>query len=83
MPGYRVPPSLFNLDKNVLDRYICSECELLLKDPVQLPCKHRLCKSCAPDGLLARCPRNDCKKDFVQENGTMVSLVVVATPSMP
>ena len=77
MPGYRLPLSVFK-DKNVRDhpdRYICSKCELLPKDPVQLLCGHRLCESCA-DCLLvqARCPREDCKKDFIQENETMVSL---------
>ena len=80
MPGYRVPLSVFK-DRNRLnlDRYICSECELFLKDPVQLHCcEHRVCQSCA-DGLLvlAKCPREDCKKDFVQDNGTMVSPVVL------
>ena len=74
MPGYSVPPSLLNcLD---LNRYLCSKCELLLKDPVLPCCGHRLCKSCA-DGLPApaKCPRQDCKKYFVQENGETVSLV--------
>ena len=77
MPGYSVPLRLLK-DKNRLDldRYVCSKCELLLKDPVFPRCGHRLCKSCA-GGLPApaKCPRQDCKKDFVQENGEMVSLV--------
>ena len=77
MPGYSVPRRLLK-NKNCLDldRYVCSKCELLLKDPVLPCCGHRLCKSCA-DGLPApaKCPRQDCKKDFVQENGEIVSLV--------
>ena len=77
MPGYSVPLRLLKVKNRLdLDRYVCSKCELLLKDPVLPRCGHRLCKSCA-DGLPApaKCPRQDCKQDFVKENEEMVSFI--------
>ena len=84
MPGYCVSRDIFK-DGDVLDRehdrYVCSECQLLLKDPVQLTrCGHRLCISCAEDILAghapAQCPRQDCKQDFAQKYGASVSLAM-------
>jgi len=38
-------------NKNILDvKYICSECLLILRNPVQLSqCGHRQCQSCIDD----------------------------------
>ena len=77
MPGYSVSSDIFKDGVFDRDRYVCLKCELLLKDPVQLCCGHRLCKSCAEDILAekapAQCPRQDCKQDFAQKAGVSVS----------
>ena len=59
-----------------MTRYICSKCKLLLKDPVQFSCGHRICKSCADEILakdfLPRCPKDDCGEVVEVEDGKYV-----------
>ena len=74
MPGSKVPKKIFK-NSDSFDRYSCSKCNLLLKDPVQLGCGHRICRSCA-DELIAnestsKCP--DCKDDIDDEDGAKVN----------
>ena len=75
MSGYNVPKENFR-DGAAVDRLCCVECKLLLKDPVQISCGHRLCKSCADklldSGSAALCP--ECNEELEDEDGTMVSL---------
>ena len=67
MPGHSVSKDIFKNSQDTND-YLCSECKLLLKDPVQPICGHRLCKSCADDILQRhatpgpRCP--ECNELF-------------------
>jgi len=36
-------------NKNILDKkFICPLCSLILHDPIQLNCGHRVCQSCIP-----------------------------------
>ncbi|XP_070563452.1 TNF receptor-associated factor 2-like isoform X2 [Ptychodera flava] len=47
MPGY--PKQLF---RNTLEsKYLCTKCELILKEPVQTSCGHRYCGPCIDDIL--------------------------------
>jgi len=39
-------PSIFDAD-TVDDKYLCNECKKVLRDPVQAPCGHRLCRMCS------------------------------------
>ena len=54
-----------------LEQFCCVKCTLLLKDPVQPACGHRLCKSCADDIInqedTPRCP--ECNEVFEDEDG--------------
>ena len=76
MPGHNVSKDIFK-NSRALNDYLCSECKLLLKDPVQPACGHRLCKSCA-DGILQRpatlscCP--ECDETFDKEDDVYVSV---------
>ena len=77
MPGYSVLNRIFR-DSEALNRYHCSECKLLLKEPVQSSCGHRFCRSCADD-ILSRdappqCPLTDCREPFDEEDGMHVSV---------
>ena len=74
MPGYPIYIGIFK-DSNALNRFLCPKCYLLLKDPVQPSCGHRICSSCAED-ILAEdaspvCP--DCREPFDDEDGAYVS----------
>lgn len=74
MPGNKVPKKIFK-NSDSLHRYSCIECNLLLQDPVQLGCGHRVCKTCA-DELIAnhestpKCP--ECKEVIDEEDGAKV-----------
>ena len=76
MPGYAFNKTAFK-DQDALKRYLCPSCELLLKDPVQPTCGHRLCKSCAEDILKGEnrptCPQPACGEEFDDEDGAFVS----------
>lgn len=41
MPGYKI--STFSSE---LQRYLCPNCTFILREPIQLTCGHRLCRSC-------------------------------------
>ena len=75
MPGHCVSKDIFKNSRSFED-YICPECNLLLKEPVQLvSCGHRLCKSCA-DELHAppRCPAAECEELCdIEDDGAYVS----------
>ena len=77
MPGYALNKTLFK-NQDALKRYLCPSCGLLLKDPVQPTCGHRLCKSCAKDILNDEnhpiCPHPACGEEFSDEDGTFVSI---------
>ncbi|CAF0926718.1 unnamed protein product [Rotaria sordida] len=46
--------------------FLCRICSLILRDPVQLLCGHRQCKSCVEsiDGEVVKCP--ECKKESLK-----------------
>ena len=75
MPGYPFKDVIFK-NNDYFPDFRCPECELLLKDPVQLlGCGHLLCKSCA-EGIISRypspvCPEEDCREPFDDENGNV------------
>jgi hypothetical protein len=55
---------------------------LFLKEPVQLLCGDRLCKSCA-DEIIGQhaspvCPQADCGEPMDNEDGAYVSLIFFA-----
>ena len=79
MPGYSFQKKNFKEGTN-LNGFICWECDLLLREPVQIACGHRLCKSCADEllqsGLPAQCPVQDCRELIEDEDGAKVSLFV-------
>ena len=82
MPGVFAPDKskpIFK-DADALNRYLCSKCHSLLKDPVQPSCGHRMCRSCADDILESeaqpRCPVVDCEESFDEEDGVYVSYYV-------
>ena len=60
------------------DRYNCVECKLLLQDPVQLSCGHRVCKNCADElisnagEITPQCP--ECGDEISEEDGMKVSI---------
>ena len=72
MPGLTAPRDVFKgASKQSFEQFCCIECKLLLNDPVQPACGHRLCKSCA-DSLIKeekspRCP--ECGEEFDEEDG--------------
>ena len=83
MPGYPIYIAIFK-DSNTLSRFRCPKCDLLLNDPVQPACGHRMCKSCA-DEILAEdtsplCPHADCREPFDNEDGAYVSYLVLLEP---
>ena len=80
MPGHNIAKKYFQ-DSAAFDRYSCVDCKLLLKEPVQTWCGHRLCKSCADEllgsrgGPAARCPECREQLDDWDEDGVKVSRV--------
>ncbi|CAF4541496.1 unnamed protein product [Rotaria socialis] len=62
-------------NKHAIDSvYICQICDLILRDPVQLNCGDRLCKSCveAKEGEKIQCPacgEQSDKKDVLLDRG--------------
>ena len=75
MPGIKIPRSAFK-GEVALEQFCCVSCKLVLKEPVQAPCGHRLCKSCADEIIgsrqptIPRCP--ECEEEFEQEDGAQV-----------
>lgn len=67
-------------DGESLDRYSCVKCNLLLQDPVQLSCGHRVCKICA-DELISettpQCP--ECGEEVSEEDGVKVDINYIST----
>ena len=45
--GY--PIEVLNAEGNLDPKYLCSLCELVLRQPVQSFCGHRFCQSCVTD----------------------------------
>ena len=80
MPGYEIHKPLFKeLDSNRPERFVCSLCEKLLRDPVQVGCGHRFCQSCADDIIKStnrpKCSLQDCGEEFSEEDGVYVSIL--------
>jgi hypothetical protein len=73
MPGIKLPKNVFKGDVAV-DQFYCVSCKLLLRDPVQAACGHRLCKSCADEIIknetTPQCP--ECGEGFDEEDGVKV-----------
>ena len=69
MPGYEISKVL--KDHDHLEHLVCSSCEKLLRDPVQLVCGHRLCQSCADDIIRSnnrpKCSLQECGEEFSEE----------------
>jgi hypothetical protein len=81
MSGYPIDGIIFK-NQDDFNHYLCSKCDLLLKEPVQPSCGHRLCKSCA-DEIIAKhasppCPQADCEEPFDNEDGEYVSKLIFA-----
>ena len=75
MARNKIPRKIFK-DSESVSQFSCSECRLLLEDPVQLSCGHRLCKCCA-DELVSnettpKCPAAECNEEIVEEDGVKV-----------
>ncbi|CAM2727229.1 unnamed protein product [Rotaria socialis] len=81
-PSISTPTQLFTRrmgfnakNKHAIDSvYICQICDLILRDPVQLNCGDRLCKSCveAKEGEKIQCPacgEQSDKKDVLLDRG--------------
>ena len=72
MPGLTAPRTIFKGGaEHNFEQLCCVKCNLLLNDPVQPACGHRLCKSCA-DNIIEekktpRCP--ECDEVFDDEDG--------------
>lgn len=81
MPGHPIDMVNFK-DNDAFNRYRCPECNLLLKEAVQLSCGHRLCRSCAEARTAEYspqlCPVADCKEPIDAEDGLYVSYWQVA-----
>ena len=73
MPGIKVPAKVFKGEAPA-DQFHCVSCKLLLREPVQAACGHRLCKSCADEIIkneaIPQCP--ECGEDFDEEDGVQV-----------
>ena len=73
MPGIKLPKNVFKSDI-AIDQFHCVNCKLLLKEPVQAACGHRLCKSCADEIIenetKPQCP--ECGEEFDEEDGVQV-----------
>lgn len=73
MPGIKLPKNVFKGDVAV-DQFHCVSCKLLLRDPVQAACGHRLCKSCADEIIknetTPQC--TECGEGFDEEDGVQV-----------
>ena len=72
-------------DKDAYERLKCPRCKLLLNDPVQPSCGHRLCRTCADEIINTgpsppSCPLEDCQEEFELEDGEPVRALVVPTP---
>lgn len=84
MPGHKLNKTLFK-DQVALQRLLCPLCGLLLRDPVQPTCGHRLCKSCAEDIISGEnhptCPQQACGEEFSDEDGAFVSVVLHNVPA--
>ncbi|UJR16078.1 hypothetical protein I4U23_002991 [Adineta vaga] len=51
MPGFNCS----NI-KEIVKNYVCPDCDLILKDPIQLDCGHRICEECIKhDEELIQC----------------------------
>ena len=78
MPGHLIESAHFK-DKDAFNRNRCPKCNLLLKDPVQPSCGHRICMSCAEDIIAEHssplCPQADCREPFDNEDGAYVSSI--------
>ena len=76
MPGYKLNKLLFK-DQDALRRLLCPSCRLLLCDPVQPTCGHRICQSCAEEIIKSEnhptCPQPGCSEEFFEEDGAYVS----------
>ena len=74
-----VPKKIFKDEEN-LGQYSCVKCNLLLQDPVQLSCGHRVCKICADelisnvDETTPQCP--ECGDEISDEDGMKVNLKI-------
>ena len=74
MPGITAPRTVFKgATQESYEQLCCVECNLLLKDPVQPACGHRLCKSCADELIenetTPQCP--ECGEEFEEEEGAV------------
>ncbi|XP_066294068.1 TNF receptor-associated factor 2-like [Branchiostoma lanceolatum] len=58
MPGY----PLENFEVKVEDKYLCSQCSQVLKDPFQTYCGHRYCGSCLEEIFSSSPNVQMCKK---------------------
>lgn len=56
---------LFENNRKEFEKYLCPNCNYLLRDPVQqMCCGHWLCECCAKElaeKISPRCPREDCE----------------------
>lgn len=77
MPGYTLNKAIFR-DQDALQRLLCPSCGLLLRDPVQPTCGHRICQSCAEDIIKSEnnptCPQQACGEEFSEEDGAYVRI---------
>ncbi|XP_078686051.1 TNF receptor-associated factor 2-like [Branchiostoma floridae x Branchiostoma belcheri] len=69
MPGY----PLENFETRVEEKYLCSDCELPLKEPYQTYCGHRYCLSCLDE--IFRQPEVQMCKKCPQDSATQDSLL--------
>ena len=79
MPGHSIPTVNFK-DPTAFEHFTCTACSLLLKDPVQLCCGDRFCKTCA-DQILAKdrpvvCPK--CEAELKGEERELVSIALLS-----
>ncbi len=58
----------------------CSHCSKIFKDPIELPCKHHLCKGHLTEKTVAKENRikcGECKSDFVVKDNYFKSNIIV------